>query len=157
MSFVRSFEIMNFIEAVDYAGVPSLLTRIQINNGTTSVTYTMSLFNGVGYDSNKVREVHILCTGITSKSLLGGQSTRGQPVSLNFTDPAEFNDTASESQASTFLVYAQQDDVADQGYGSQLLVIPINKDQGSISYDLIAGAGVDISMRSKIIGFSQVG
>jgi len=151
MSFVRSFEIMNFIEAVDYNSVVADLIKIQTNTGTTSVTYTMSLFNGVGYDSNKVREVHILCTGITS------MTNSGQPVSLNFTDPSEFNDTASESIASTFLVYAHQDDARDQGYGSQLLVIPINKDQGSISYDLIAGYGADISMRSKIIGFSQVG
>ena len=154
MSIVRRTTKIDFIEAVNYNGVVADLIKRQDGDGTTSVSYTLSLFNGTGYDSNKVREVHILCTGITSKSLI---STKGQPVSLNFTDPAEFNDTASEILASTFLVYAQQDDVADQGYGSQLLVIPINKDQGSISYDLIAGAGTNISMRSKIIGFSQVG
>ena len=150
MSFVRSFEIMNFIEAVDYNSVVADLIKIQTNTGTTSVTYTMSLFNGTGYDSNKVREIYILCTGISSMS-------RGKEVRLNFTDPSEFNDTASESQASTFYILGDQEDVGDDVYGSQLLVIPINKDQGSISYDLIAGAGVDISMRSKIIGFSQVG
>ena len=152
MSYVRSFEIMNFIEAVDYNSVVADLIKIQTNAGTTSVTYTMSLFNGTGYDSNKVREIYILCTGITSMT-----NQTGHSVSLNFTDPSEFNDTASEILASTFLVYGTQEDVGDDAYGSQLLVIPINKDQGSISYDLIVISGTDIHMRSKIIGFSQVG
>jgi len=148
MSIVRRTTKIDFIEAVNYNGVVADLIKLQTASGTTSVSYTLSLFNGTGYDSEKVRSILMLAT------VTGAATSGSDPGLVKFTTPAYLDDSAAFTEATAigFAWAADQGDV--DGEWSRILKLPIKNGVTSIAYDLIAESG-DFA-RTKIIGFQQI-
>jgi hypothetical protein len=148
MSIVRRTTKIDFIEAVDYNSVVADLIKLQTASGTTSVSYTLSLFNGTGYDSEKVRSILMLAT-VASTSYYSSP-----PSFIKFTTPIYLDDpTWTEANAIGYGWGADQSDI--DGEWSRILKLPIKNGVTSIAYDLTASGAFGYT-RSKIIGFQQI-
>ena len=150
MSIVRRTTKIDFIEAVDYNSVVADLMRYQSGSGTTSVSYTLSLFNGTGYDSEKVRSILMLAT------VTGARASEAlvEFSYVKFTTPTYLDDSAAFTYANAIGYGWGADQSGVDGEWSRILKLPIKKGVTSIAYDLVSASG-DFA-RTKIIGFQQI-
>jgi len=153
MSIVRRTTKIDFIEAVDYNSVVADLIKIQDGDGTTSVSYTLSLFNGTGYDSEKVRSILMLATvtGARASDDLVDMSH------IKFTTPTYLDDSAAFTYANAIGYGWGAAQSGVDGEWSRILKLPIKNGVTSIAYDLVtADSSTSDFARSKIIGFQQI-
>ena len=150
MSYIRSGVAFEYITATNYNGVAVDLVKKSAVD--TSISYTLSLFNGTGFDVNKVRSVVMLITAD------GSGGTPGSRSQIKFTDPAIYDDTASHSQASTWSAAYHTTGSGHNTETSSLQIFPLAKGQINLAYDMYHASGVQGGrwIRTKILGFQQV-
>ena len=153
MSYIRSGVAFEYITATNYNGVAAdLVKKSEVN---ISISYTLSLFNGTGFDVNKVRSVVMLITTD------GGSATAsdGSRSQIKFTDPAIYDDTASHSEAATWSAAYRTTGSGHHSHTSSLQIFPLAKGQINLAYDMYHAVGTQAIyrwLRTKILGFQQV-
>ena len=152
MSYIRPGVAFEYITATNYNGVAADL--VKKSDTDISISYTLSLFNGTGFDVNKVRSVVML---ITADGGTAG-SDDGSRSQIIFTDPAIYDDTAAEAQAATWSAAYRSDGSGHHTHTSSLQIFPLAKGQINLAYDMhqVYVQYTYRWLRTKILGFQQV-